>query len=266
MADTHHEGGTPHNPSWLNIPLRPFYGNRVDQIPPYAEALTGSLLTAGVLVVVAILLTRNLKMIPSRTQVVLEFIVQGLDGLTAGLIGPTSRKYLPLVGTLFIYIFLMNLSGLIPGGISPTSSATVTAGLAVSVFLYVQYLGIRENGIGGYLKHFAGEPWWLAPLNFPIHVIGELARPVSLTLRLFGNIFGEDLAIAILMTLSLAFYPIQFAVTALAVFTSFVQALVFCMLTCVYIASATVHEHDEHAEHDHTPQKALEHSPPLAHA
>jgi F-type H+-transporting ATPase subunit a len=249
-----HEGGTPHNPSWLNIALRPFFENDPHKIPPYVEAVAASVLTAVVIGVVAATLTRKEKLSvrsPSRGQAALEWVVTWLDSVVTDLIGDQGRNYLPLVGTLFLYIFFMNLSGLIPGWISPTSSASVTAGLAISVFLYVQYEGIRTNGLGGYLKHFAGEPIWLAPLNFPIHIIGELARPVSLTLRLFGNIFGEDLAILILMGLGLAFYPIQFVVTGLAVFTSFVQALVFSMLTCVYIAGATVHEGPHHEPDEH---------------
>jgi F-type H+-transporting ATPase subunit a len=113
--------------------------------------------------------------------------------------------------------------------------------------------------LGGYLRHFAGEPAWLAPLNFPIHVIGELARPLSLAIRLFGNIFGEDFVLAILIFL-MGFVPVQALIFPLAVFTSFVQALVFAILTSVYIATMTVHEDHGH-EHDHAHEHGAAETP-----
>src|SRR2546422_4435540 len=177
----------------------------------------------------------------------LEFTARGLQIFSSGVIGPEGPPYLPLVGTVFLYILILNLSGLIPLWKSPTSNINVTLALAATVWVFVQYEGIRVNGFLGYLKHFAGEPAWLAPMNFPLHIIGEVARLVSLSIRLFGNIFGEDFVIAIIIFIltrvfTLWFLPIQFPLYLLAVFTSVVQALVFTMLTCVYIASATVHE------------------------
>src|SRR5262249_53869383 len=201
----------------------------------------------------AYLLTRHMDRIPNRRQAAVEWVVEQLDGFTNGVIGPTSRRYLPLVGTLFIYILLMNLGGILPLWTSPTANLNVTASLALVVFLYVQYEGIRVNGLGGYMKHFVGEPTWLAPLNLPLHIISELARPVSLSIRLFGNIFGEDTVIAVLIALvaplviPFKFLPIHFPMLLLALFTSFVQAMVFAILTCIYIAGATVHE-DSHEE------------------
>lgn len=248
-----HGGGVPHNPSVVAVALSPlFHGG---EVPHYVEAIAASVITAGVAALGAYLLTRRMETIPSRRQAAVEWVVDQLDGFTNGVIGPGSRRYLPLVGTLFIYILLMNLGGIIPLWTSPTANINVTAAMALCVFLYVQYEGIRVNGIGGYLKHFVGEPVWLAPLNFPLHVIGELARPVSLSVRLFGNIFGEDTVIAVLIALvaplviPFKFLPIHFPMLLLALFTSFVQAMVFSILTCIYIAGATVHE-DEHG-HGH---------------
>jgi F-type H+-transporting ATPase subunit a len=230
------------------LALQPlFHGQHV---PPYAEAIAGSLITAAVTAVVASALVRNMDRVPGRRQAAMEWVVQQLDGFTAGIIGPESRRYLPLVGTLFIYILLMNLGGLLPFWVSPTANLNVTVALAISVFLFVQFEGIRVNGVRGYLRHFVGEPVWLAPLNFPLHIVGELARPVSLSVRLFGNIFGEDTVIAVLIGLvapliiPFKFLPLQFPMLLLALFTSFVQALVFSILTCIYIAGATVHEDD----------------------
>lgn len=252
-----HGGSTPHNPSIMAKIVSPMFGGEVHAVPPYAEAIGVSIAVAIGLVAVSAAFTKSMdswRRRPTRAQAAFEKIIEALDGFIHQLIGHNHRRYVPLVGTLFLYIFFLNLAGIFPGLMSPTSSASVTLGLALVVFLYVQFEGIRANGIGGYLRHFAGEPVWLAPLNFPLHLIGNLARPMSLTLRLFGNIFGEDLAIVILMSLGLVFFPIQFFVSVLAVFTSFVQAMVFSMLTCVYLAEATVHQdaaHGEHADHGH---------------
>jgi F-type H+-transporting ATPase subunit a len=266
QAAGHGGGGHAEHGSWIQF----LYTYHI--VPEwFPDAVLIGIITAIILGLVAFLATRNLQRIPSKGQAFLELIVGSLENFVVGLIGPEGRKYLPIVGTLFIYILVMNLSGLIPGWKSPTANINVTVALAVTVFLYVQYQGIRANGLLGYLKHFAGEPLWLAPLNFPIHVIGELARPLSLSIRLFGNIFGEDMVIIILLGLGLGVLggfplPVQVPMYFFGVFTSFVQAMVFSILTCVYIAGATVHEdhggHDigEHAE----PHGVMEHASPAA--
>ena len=232
------------------------------------EHLVLSLITALVIVIVAFLLTRNLQRVPTRSQAVVEMLYEYFDDFVKGLIGPTYKKYVPLIATSFIYILTMNLAGLIPAWASPTANINVTAGMAIVIVAYVQYEGLRANGIVGYLKHFAGEPWWLAPLNFPIHVVGEVARVLSLAMRLFGNIFGEDVVIVILIILAGMFtggwFPVQAPMYLLAIFTSLVQALVFSLLTCVYIALATTHEdghghqeHGQHHGHDHADAPAV---------
>jgi F-type H+-transporting ATPase subunit a len=220
----------------------------------FPEAVFISMVMAVVIIVAVIFLTRGIThRVPSKKQAALELIVVGLQNFIGGLIGPDAPRYFPVIGTVFLYILVLNLCGLIPGWKSPTSNINVTIGFALSIFVYVQYHGIRANGVGGYLRHFAGEPAWLAPLNFPLHIIGELARPLSLSLRLFGNIFGEDFVLAILIFL-MGFIPVQVLIMPLAIFTSFVQALVFSILASVYIATATVHEdhgHEHGHEHDH---------------
>jgi F-type H+-transporting ATPase subunit a len=225
----------------------------------FPEGLVASLLTALTIGVVAALLLRNLRRVPTRAQAAFELLYERLDEFVRELIGPHYKRYFPLVGTLFFYILFMNWAGVIPGWLSPTANINVTAGLAVVIILYVQYEGLRVNGLKGYLKHFAGEPWWLAPMNFPLHIIGEVARVLSLSVRLFGNIFGEDVIIVILLGLGLMFtkglVPFQAPMVLFAVFTGFVQALVFTILTCIYLALMTSHEHhDEHSgahEDDH---------------
>jgi len=259
------EGGVPHNPSFLALILEHFFHNH--QTLVNAEAISASVITAAVIVLLAYLLTRNMQRVPNRLQAAVEWVVEQLDGFTRNAIGPQSRTYLALVGTLFIYILLMNLGGVIPLWTSPTANMNVTIALAISVFIYVQYEGIRVNGIKGYFRHFVGEPVWLAPLNFPLHVIGELARPVSLSVRLFGNIFGEDTVIAVLIALvaplviPFKFIPLHFPMLLLSLFTSFVQAMVFAILTCIYIAGFVVHE-DGHGEHHAEAHTAIDQHPP----
>lgn len=242
-----HGGGIEHPGSWLHF----LYSLEI--IPKwFPEEVTVGIFTAGVLGLLAILMTRNLKIIPSKTQAALEMIVSGLQNFVTDLIGPDGAKHLPIVGTVFIYIFVMNVGGLVPGWKAGTANIHVTAALALSVFFYIQYHGIKANGLGGYLKHFVGEPVWLAPLNFPIHVIGELAKPLSLAIRLFGNIFGKDTVILVLMGMAismLGFFPIHTPMYFLGLFVSLVQALVFSILTCVYLSSVTAH-HD-HGGHEH---------------
>jgi len=211
-----------------------------------------SVLVAIGLALFGILSTRRLEKIPTRRiQSVAEFIVQSLDNFVVGIIGPKGRTYTPFIGSLFLYILTMNLLGLVPLFKSPTTSLSITVPLALIVFVVYNYAGIREVGLVPYLKHLAGEPIWLAPLMLPIHVIGELARPLSLSIRLFGNIFGEETVLAILAGLTFVIIPYvvaiptQFPMMLFAIFTSFVQALVFTMLTTIYI-SVAIANHEEH--------------------
>jgi F-type H+-transporting ATPase subunit a len=211
-----------------------------------------------VLSLVAIIGLRKRDKIPGPLQNMLEIAVSGMFGFVEGIIGPGSRKFAPFVATLFFYILLMNLIGVVPGLKPPTGGLNMTIALALCAFAYVQFQAIRHNGLIGYLKHFWGDPWWLGFLMFPIHVIGELAKPLSLSIRLFGNIFGEDKIIVILAAMSpfllhkawLRFVPIQFPMMALSVFTSFIQALIFTVLTAGYLTLMLTHEaSDESGAH-----------------
>jgi len=215
------------------------------------EMVPETLVVVVVLSVAAILASRKLRTRnPSRFQASLEFCVTALEGFVRGIVGEEGRSLTPLIGTLFIFILCLNLLGLIPGFTSPTANINTTAALALFAFVMVQYYGMRKQGLVNYAKHFLGEPIWLAPLMLPIHIIGELARPLSLSIRLFGNIFGEDMVIAILILivtsiLGNALLPLQFPMMLFGIFTSFVQALVFSMLVSIYIAVA-IADHGGH--------------------
>ncbi len=212
--------------------------------------------------IVAYLASRRKSTIPGRLQSIVEMAVEELDNLVCGIIGPGGRRYTPFIGTLFIYIFTMNIAGLIPGMKSPTSNINTTAALAICVFLYVQWTGIRELGIIGYVDHLVGQPrnavgFILSPLMFLIHIVGEFAKPVSLALRLFGNITGEDVLLAVFVTLgimALSFtkgpvgIPLQIIFYPLILLFSTIQALVFSLLSTIYISLMLPHRADSQHE------------------
>jgi F-type H+-transporting ATPase subunit a len=181
---------------------------------------------------------------PTRVQHLLEVVLEALQGLMKEVIGKENRRFVPLICTLAIYILLGNILGLIPGFLSPTSNLNVTASCAICVFLYYNYHGIRKHGFLRYLKHFAGPVWWLAWLLFPVEIISHMARPFSLSMRLFGNIFAEELIIGSLNKYIFPFLtsvPVMF----LALFASTIQAFIFVLLTMVYISGAVEEAHDE---------------------
>lgn len=223
-----------------------------------------ALIYAGVvalfMILVAMVTYKRRQMIPGRLQNFVEMLLEALYNLFQSVMGAKeAKKYTPFLGTLFIYIWFMNLVGLVPFFKSSTSSINTTAALAITVFLYVQYTGIRRLGLWGYIHHLMGSPkdavtWALAPINLPIHLVGELAKPFSLALRLFGNITGEDILIAAFVSLGIMFmgifgspigFPFQIPFILLALLTSTIQALVFTMLSTIYFVMMMPHE-EEH--------------------
>ncbi|GAB4227485.1 MAG: hypothetical protein OHK0028_00200 [Deltaproteobacteria bacterium] len=171
-----------------------------------------------------------------------ELILGFLQQLASDIIGHHYKKYLPLLGSCFLFILFMNLLGLIPGFLPPTQKMNITLGLALVIFLSTHYFGVRENGIA-YFKHFLGPVWWMSPIMLPIEIISHLARPMSLSLRLFGNITGDHAVVAGFMALVPIVVPSIFM--GLGVFVSFMQAFIFTVLSMIYIAGAVVHE-EEH--------------------
>jgi len=229
------------------------------KIPDAMLLFWNSVLVALLLVAFALLARKSLQRVPKHFsfQNIGEMIVEGMNDFTTGIIGPEGVKYTPLVGTIFFYILAMNLIGLVPGLHSPTANLSITLALGVVVFVYVQYVGVKSNGVVGHVKHFAGPMPALAPLMFPVELISEFVKPFTLAIRLFGNIFGEDVIIVVLTGLALkltggyvfGWIPAQFPVLLLSLLTAMVQALVFSMLTCIYIS--LVSHHDDDHGHDH---------------
>ena len=214
-----------------------------DPLHAVPDYLVMVLLVFAAVVVLLRLLARRPALVPSRRQSVAEMIVQMFEGLVVEAVGPEGRKYVPVIGTVGIFIFACNLIGLVPGLMSPTSKLNVTVGCALVVFLYYHAQGVRSQGLR-YFKHFLGPIPALAPLMLPIELISHFSRPVSLSMRLFCNIFAEELLIVIMASIIPFFLPLPFM--AVAVFTSLIQAYVFVLLSCIYIAGAVAHE-EEHS-------------------
>jgi F-type H+-transporting ATPase subunit a len=191
---------------------------------------------------------------PSRLQIVLEDIVTFFVDLLKNNVGETGTRYLPVVATLGLFIFVANLLGKVPGLMSPTANVNVPLGCALTAWVYYQWQGIRVQGLIGHLKHFAlppGAPVFIAPLMFPIEVISHLSRMMSLTIRLFGNVFGEEMVVLILASLIPFLVPLPMMVLGLV--TGSLQAFIFVMLTTIYLAGVV------HTEHDHGHDEAHGH-------
>ena len=221
------------------------------------DLILNTLFVLGVVLVVVLTTVRSLQRIPEGTvQNLLEMIVEGLYSFFIDIVGERGKKYIPFFGSFFIYILLLNWLGLIPGLQSPTADLNTTVSFAIISVVSANVFAARELGLGPYLKHFLGEPLWLSPLMCPLHIIGEFAKMISLSVRLFGNVFGEDMIILILAGLSPVFLfghievpylPVQLPIMLFATFTSLIQAMIFSVLSAVYLATFL----SEHAEEHH---------------
>jgi F-type H+-transporting ATPase subunit a len=197
------------------------------------------LVVAIILVLFAILRSRLSVENPGKLQLTFEAMYKFVAGQTDDAV-EHGRKYAPFFGALFIFILFMNLIGVIPGFESPTMTASVPLGLAVAVFLYYHWMGLREQGVGRYLIHFAGPMLALAPLMIPIELISHLSRPLSLTVRLFANMFaGEKVTVTFL---SLTFIVAPAIFMGLHVFVAVLQAYIFMLLAMIYVGGAVAHE------------------------
>jgi F-type H+-transporting ATPase subunit a len=217
-------------------------------IPDYLAML---LLITLVLTIFSLIVRSRLSVEnPGRLQIVLEDFVNGFHSLLDDFVGPKGRRYLPLIGSMFLLIWLSNLAGLVPGLMAPTSNLNVTLGCALTVWVFYHVQGVKEQGLVAYLKHFAvppGSPVAMAPLMLIIELISHVARVMSLTLRLFGNIFGEELVIIILA--SLVPFVVPLPMMFLGLLTGTLQALIFVILTMVYLGAAVTVEHHDEAHH-----------------
>ncbi len=193
-----------------------------------------------VLIGLAIYVKNRLEMVPKGSQNFWEVVVSTLDDVVVQTMGEHGRPYFPLITSLALFILSCNLLGILPWFQSSTNNLNTTLGLALVAFVMTHFVGLKTHG-AKYVKHFMGPVPWLIPLMLPIEIISHLSRILSLSFRLFGNIMGEDLAIIILMILVPYLVPLPMMI--LQVFTSFIQTLVFIMLTMMYIAGSLEEAH-----------------------
>lgn len=248
------------------------------RLPGIPDHVTYTWVAMLILIAVAFMASRRMATVPSGAQNFMEMVLDQFNQLLDEVVGPEGRRYLPLIGTLGLFILLSNLMGLVPGLAAPTANLNTTVACALIVFFTYHWVGVQKQGLVPYLKHFAGPvPAVLKPLMFVIEVISHLARPLSLSLRLFGNMVGGHILLAIFAfmmgldgmlgwalsgslggvlvgapaTLVTMAFVIGFLLP-LKILVSVLQAFIFCMLTMLYIAGALQEaEHAEHAEHHH---------------
>ncbi len=248
-------------------------------LPGIPDHVTYTWLVMIILAGVAFMATRRLELVPRGAQNAMEVVLEQIQGMIDDVMGPQGRPYLPFIATLGLFILTANLMSLVPGLAGPTTNLNTTAACALVVFFAYHAIGLRTQGVVTYIKHFMGPVWWLAPLMMPIEIISHLARPLSLTLRLFGNMVGGHILLAVIFFLmglngligwalhgglagalvgglsgviAIVFtvgflYPLKMLV-------SFLQAFIFVMLTMLYIAGAIEHAEegpDGHAAAHH---------------
>jgi F-type H+-transporting ATPase subunit a len=202
---------------------------------------------------------------PGHGQQTLEVGVLAVRSLLEDIVGPHGLQYFPVVMTFAVLILVSNLMGLFPLFMSPTSATSVTFALGLSSFLYYNSIGIKENGLFGHLKHFAGPIWWIAWLIFPIELISNLIRPFSLGIRLFGNMFADEKVMDTISHLvpGVTYWIMPVLLMPLSVFVCFIQTFVFILLSQLYLSEVSHPPHDSHAEHGHADDESEEFMVPI---
>ncbi len=195
----------------------------------------------GILIVGGFLAVKGLSLVPRKGQNFFEIIISGIEEFMVEITGEEGRWLLPLAATIFIFIFVSNLIGLVPGFFPPTASLNTTLACALIVVIFTHIIGVKYHG-AKYIKHFLGPVWWMVPIILPIEIIGHLARILSLSFRLFGNMMGHELVLGILFFLAGAFFA-PLPIMALGIFVSLVQAFVFFLLSIMYFTGAMEHAH-----------------------
>lgn len=199
--------------------------------------VTHMLLAASIAIILVKVAMSNLQLVPRGTQNVMEAYIGGVLKMGTDVMGKeNASRYLPLVATIGLFVGIANLIGVVPGFHAPTADLEFALTLAICVFVYYNFEGIRRQGIISYFKHFLGPVWWLAWLMFPIEIVSHLSRLVSLSFRLFGNVKGDDMFLIVILMLAPWILPL--VPFALLTFMALLQAFIFMMLTYVYLGSA----------------------------
>ncbi|HEX3739526.1 MAG TPA: F0F1 ATP synthase subunit A [Terriglobales bacterium] len=208
---------------------------------PITNAVAMEVLVVGFLLIVFIMVRSSLSVeSPGGLQHMFEGINGFVEGQSRDVIGPHSEGFTPFLVTLGLFILIANLFGVVPGLESPTASPVVPLGCAICAFIYYQFQGFKTSGIG-YLKHFLGPMWWLSPLMLPLEIISHLARLMSLSIRLYANMFAGDMVTLVFFSLIPLAVPVLFL--GLHIGVALLQAYIFVLLTTVYLAGAVATEH-----------------------
>lgn len=215
---------------WLEQQLNLHIGNHI----------TYTWLVMALLILVAVLVKRNIKTVPTGLQNVLEPVIDSIENMIEEIMGHKGKAYFPLIATIAFFILVSNLIALIPGFFPPTANLNTNAAMALTVFAMTHIIGLKEHGIG-YFKHFCGPVIWLAPLIIPIEIVGHLARPLSLTLRLFGNMYGHEIVLMVFFALVPFIVPLPMMI--MGVLVAFIQTFVFMLLAMIYIAGSLEEAH-----------------------
>jgi F-type H+-transporting ATPase subunit a len=225
---------------WLVEKLQ--FGISLEQLELHGffQHVTHTWLIMAFLVGVGMLVIRKAELVPTGLQNLFEVLIVEIQRMSRETMGPKGVAYLPLIASLALFILVANLIGLVPGFAPPTASLNTNAALAITVFAMTHIVGVREHGFK-YLKHFLGPIWWLSPLILPIEIIGHLARPLSLSLRLFGNMYGHEIIMMIFFSLVPLLVPIPMMLMGILV--AFIQTFVFVLLSMIYIAGALEESH-----------------------
>ena len=243
-------------PNLVTVLAGKFEGTLIGERLLAWESIIFSVLAVTIITLAAYIVSRKSERIPGRLQAAVELFVSGIDDFVCGIIGPKGRAYVPFIGTLFIYILFMNLIGLVPMFKSSTASWSVTLALALCVFCYVQYAAIKELGFLGYIDHLLGRPRgiiafsvFIPVMMLILHIVSELVRPISLSLRLRSNIWGDEMLLSFISGFGLKGLPLLVFNSVLAILASVVQAVVFCLLTTIYFTLVLSHEEEEVLSH-----------------
>ena len=195
----------------------------------------------AILILCGWLAGKNTKLVPEPVQNVFEVLVSGLEEFMVEITGEEGRWLFPLAASIFLFVFIGNLIGLVPGFFPPTANLNTTAALALVTVVFTHFIGFKYHG-AKYYKHFIGPVWWMIPIILPIELIGHAARILSLSFRLFGNMMGHELVLGILFALAGAFFA-PLPIMALGIFVALVQAFVFFLLSVMYFTGAMEHAH-----------------------
>jgi F-type H+-transporting ATPase subunit a len=243
-----------HEQSLITNLLNKYFGNLATQVlhavhvqpynpqAPITETFAMEILVLGLLFLFFVLVRISLNIEnPGPIQQIAEMLHGFVSGQADSIIGPGAPRYVMFTTCVLLFVLISNLLGMIPGLIAPTSVPTVPLGVALLCFFYYHYYGLREQGVLGYLKHFLGPIWWISWMMLPIEIISHLARVLSLTVRLYANMFAGEMVTLVFFSLIPVAVPVVFMGLHLGV--ALIQAYIFMLLTMIYVSQAVAHDH-----------------------